>query len=200
MDADLRVYEMDLETPTRDRRHEPAMSEDEMVRAMSYGMMAIAPDADIYAMGAFGAGSRECAEALLDYEDTPLNLLQNRGGLEICALAGAVLATRLAGLPLLLEAPQGLGALHALGNHIPSIGQHCCVVYTGHNSQTLPAPAGKAQTLTIEDRLPQHPGIACAMGLNRVRALGPVIDAEHASEIDKQKQQSESCNDMREDT
>ena len=197
MDADLRIYEMDLSTPTRDRRVEMAMDEQEMVRAVSYGMMAIAPDADAYAMAGFGAGSHACALDLLNHDGGPLAMLQNRGGFEICALAGAILATRLAGLPLLLEAPQGLGALHALSRHIPHIGQHCCIVYRNDNSDILSAPTGQAHSITIKETLPDQPGLACAMAMSRVKALGPVIDAERASQIDKKEHQREERNDMR---
>jgi hypothetical protein len=160
-------------------------------------MMAIAPDADIYAMGAFGAGSHECAYELLETDEAPLACLQNRGGFEICALAGAILATRLAGLPLLLEAPQGLSALHVLSRHVPHIGQHCCVVYTLQEREKLPEPPGKAHSLVIDDPLPDQPGIACAFALSRIRALGPVIDAAHASQIDEHEDKAEKGHHMR---
>lgn len=195
--ADLRVYEMDLSTPTRDRRIQAAMDEQEMVRAVSYGMMAVAPDADIYAMGAFGAGSDDCAHALLATDEAPLVCLQNSAGFDICALAGAILATRLAGLPLLLEAPQGLSALHVLSRYVPHIGQHCCIVYTPDNRGTLPEPPGRAQSCFITDELPDQPGLACAFALSRVMALAPVIDAEYASNIDEQEHKAQERNDMR---
>src|ERR1700693_4664643 len=43
IDADLRVYEMNLETPTADIVEAPAMSEEECARAIAYGMMAVEP-------------------------------------------------------------------------------------------------------------------------------------------------------------
>ena len=39
IDADLRVYELDLEQPTADFTEAPAMSDDDCARAMAYGMM-----------------------------------------------------------------------------------------------------------------------------------------------------------------
>jgi nicotinate-nucleotide--dimethylbenzimidazole phosphoribosyltransferase len=64
VDADLRVYEMNLDTPTGDIVEEPAMSEDECARAMSYGMMAVEPGIDALAVGEMGIGNTTIAAAL----------------------------------------------------------------------------------------------------------------------------------------
>ena len=42
-DADLRAYELDLDSPTADFRSGPALSEEAAAHAMSYGMMAVVP-------------------------------------------------------------------------------------------------------------------------------------------------------------
>ena len=55
-DADLRVYELGLEQPTSDFTKEPAMTEEECVRAMAYGMMAIEPGFDIICLGEMELG------------------------------------------------------------------------------------------------------------------------------------------------
>jgi nicotinate-nucleotide--dimethylbenzimidazole phosphoribosyltransferase len=64
VDADLRVYEMNLETPTGDIVAEPAMSEAECARAMAYGMMAVEPGIDALALGEMGIGNTTAAAAL----------------------------------------------------------------------------------------------------------------------------------------
>src|SRR6266849_6524579 len=51
VDADLRVYEMNLETPTADIVDGPAMSEADCALAMAYGMMAVEPGVDVIALG-----------------------------------------------------------------------------------------------------------------------------------------------------
>src|SRR5262249_13713034 len=51
IDADLRVYEMNLETPTGDIVDGPALDEGECARAMAYGMMAVEPGIDALALG-----------------------------------------------------------------------------------------------------------------------------------------------------
>ena len=63
-DADLRVYELGLEHPTSDFTKEPAMTEEDCVRAMAYGMMAIEPGLDVVCLGEMGIGNTTSAAAV----------------------------------------------------------------------------------------------------------------------------------------
>jgi nicotinate-nucleotide--dimethylbenzimidazole phosphoribosyltransferase len=56
-DADLRVYELALDQPTRDFTQEPAMDEADCARAISYGMMAVEEGLDVLALGEMGIGN-----------------------------------------------------------------------------------------------------------------------------------------------
>ena len=64
IDADLRVYEMNLETPTADIVEAAAMSEEECARAVAYGMMAVEPGIDALAIGEMGIANTTVAAAL----------------------------------------------------------------------------------------------------------------------------------------
>src|SRR5437016_7294461 len=64
IDADLRVYEMNLDTPTADIVEAPAMSESECARAIAYGMMAVEPGIDALAVGEMGIANTTVAAAL----------------------------------------------------------------------------------------------------------------------------------------
>src|SRR5437764_5799841 len=64
IDADLRVYEMNLDTPTADIVEAPAMSEKECARAIAYGMMAVEPGIDALAVGEMGIANTTVAAAL----------------------------------------------------------------------------------------------------------------------------------------
>src|SRR5690348_5798460 len=64
VDADLRVYEMNLDTPTGDIVVGPAMSESECARAIAYGMMAVEPGIDALAVGEMGIANTTVASAL----------------------------------------------------------------------------------------------------------------------------------------
>jgi len=64
VDADLRVYEMNLDQPTADFVDAPAMSDAECAKAMAYGMMAVEPGLDVIALGEMGIANTTSAAAL----------------------------------------------------------------------------------------------------------------------------------------
>jgi nicotinate-nucleotide--dimethylbenzimidazole phosphoribosyltransferase len=64
IDADLRVYELNLDQPTGDIVEGPAMSEEECARAIAYGMMAVEPGIDALAVGEMGIANTTVAAAL----------------------------------------------------------------------------------------------------------------------------------------
>ncbi|HEU5094735.1 MAG TPA: nicotinate-nucleotide--dimethylbenzimidazole phosphoribosyltransferase [Reyranella sp.] len=64
IDADLRIYELDLEHPTEDLTRAPAMSEARAARAMAYGMMAVEPGIDVLCLGEMGIANTTSAAAL----------------------------------------------------------------------------------------------------------------------------------------
>lgn len=63
-DADLRVYEMALENPTKDFTIEPAMSEEECCTAIAYGMMAVEDGIDCLCVGEMGIANSTSGAAL----------------------------------------------------------------------------------------------------------------------------------------
>jgi nicotinate-nucleotide--dimethylbenzimidazole phosphoribosyltransferase len=64
VDADLRVYEMNLDEPTSDFVDGPAMSETDCAKAIAYGMMAVEPGLDVLALGEMGIANTTSAAAL----------------------------------------------------------------------------------------------------------------------------------------
>src|SRR5580704_17716491 len=64
VDADLRVYELNLDEPTADIVNAPAMSEADCAKAIAYGMMAVEPGLDIIALGEMGIANTTSAAAL----------------------------------------------------------------------------------------------------------------------------------------
>lgn len=63
-DADLRAYELSLETPTADFTAEPAMTDEACARAMAYGMAAAETGVDLLGLGEVGIGNTTSAAAL----------------------------------------------------------------------------------------------------------------------------------------
>jgi nicotinate-nucleotide--dimethylbenzimidazole phosphoribosyltransferase len=64
IDADLRIYELDLDHPTEDFTQGPAMSEARVANAMAYGMMAAEPGIDILCLGEMGIANTTTAATL----------------------------------------------------------------------------------------------------------------------------------------
>ena len=63
-DADLRVYELDLENPTADFTQGPAMGEEDCCRTMAYGMMAVEMGVQLLALGEMGIANSTSAAAM----------------------------------------------------------------------------------------------------------------------------------------
>ena len=64
IDADLRIYELDLAHPTEDFTQGPAMSEARTANAMAYGMMAAEPGIDVLCLGEMGIANTTTASTL----------------------------------------------------------------------------------------------------------------------------------------
>ena len=64
VDAELRVYELDLDNATADFTAGPAMEEEDCARAMAYGMMAVDANLHLLALGEMGIGNTTSGAAL----------------------------------------------------------------------------------------------------------------------------------------
>ncbi len=155
-DADLRAYELDLETPTADFRTSPALSEEAAAHAMSYGMMAVEPGLHLLALTGLGDGGELAYTALLEelpHSTDPLATLAKFGGLEACAILGAILAARLAKVPVLLDGLAAEAAAQVLVKMEPHALEHC------------------ASAESLEPEMPKGTGLAPALGLLRLKGL-----------------------------
>ena len=193
VDADLRVYELDLDNPTRDFTEAPAMTEQDCARAMAYGMMAVEPGLDVLCLGEMGIGNTTSAAALccalfggaaadwvgpgtgvagaaleakravvaagVARHQPPARdafaLLAALGGLELAAIAGAVIAARLARTPVLLDGfacTAAAAVLFAIDRHALD---HCEVAHrsTEPGHTRLLALLGKRPLLDLDMRL-----------------------------------------------
>jgi nicotinate-nucleotide--dimethylbenzimidazole phosphoribosyltransferase len=209
-DADLRVYELDLDQPTADFTTAPAMSDEECVRAMAYGMMAVEPGLDVLCLGEMGIGNTTSASALClalfggkaedwvgagtgivgeamarkieivsagvahhaDRAGDPLAILAALGGLELAAIAGAILAARLARLPVVLDGFACTAAAAVLHAQHPRVIDHCIVAHMsvepGHRK--LLERIGKSPLFDFGMRLGEGSGATLALGVLRAAA------------------------------
>lgn len=205
IDADLRVYEMALEQPTRDFTIAPAMTEEECARAIAYGMMAVEPDIDVLCLGEMGIANTTAAAALClaafggtasDWTGPgtgvagsaleskirvvdaavarhkpalvdPLEILRHLGGHELAAIAGAVLAARLARIPVVLDGFACTTAAAVLLGLDAKLLDHCVVAHVsaepGH--RRLLERIGKTALLDLGMRLGEGSGATLAIAV-----------------------------------
>ena len=148
-DADLKLYDLALDRPTRDSRQAQAVREFEASRAAAYGMMAVEPGIDIFVASALGAGADLAATALIlalfpdippagahaaliapalarhGELDDPLELMAALGGPDIAAILGVILATGLAGIPVILDGLAAYAAAAVATRLRPDALGHC---------------------------------------------------------------------------
>lgn len=209
-DAELRVYELDLDHPTADFTQGPAMAEDECCRAMAYGMMAVEMGVQVIGLGEMGIGNSTSAAALacalfggeakdwvghgtgVDEEgfqrkvaaveaglaanpaakDDPLAALAAFGGYELAAIAGAVLAARMARVPVALDGYACTAAAAVLFKADRRALDHCVVSHQsaepGH-AKLLDA-IGKKPLLQFDMRLGEGSGAALVIPILRASA------------------------------
>jgi nicotinate-nucleotide--dimethylbenzimidazole phosphoribosyltransferase len=130
-DADLRLYDLALDRPTRSPGAGPAMDEADACRAAAYGMMAVEPGVDIFVAAAIGRGAELAAQAVLQGSGDPLELLAAKGGPDIAAILGVILASRLAGIPLILDGAAAYAAAGVAFGLNPNALAHCRAATAG---------------------------------------------------------------------
>jgi nicotinate-nucleotide--dimethylbenzimidazole phosphoribosyltransferase len=206
-DAELRVYEMELDNPTADFSTGPAMSEEDCAKAFAYGMMAVEPGLDLLCLGEmgianttsaaalccalFGGGAREwvgpgtgvVGEALArkiavvdeamkhhrPYFIDSFDIMRRLGGRELAAIAGAVMAARMARIPVLLDGFACTAAAAVLHAADAQGLDHCLVAHCsaepGHRK--LLERIGKKPLLDFGMRLGEASGAALAIQILR---------------------------------
>lgn len=149
-DAELRIYELDIDNPSGNITIESAMDEVEAARAITYGMMAVEPGLDVIILGTVGAGASLSAQAMraalgadvipekqiktiLKYHNLqsipePLEVLRRLGGYDFCAMLGTSIAARMAGIPVLIDSLAGQVIKDILEAMAPNAGDHIYMV------------------------------------------------------------------------
>jgi nicotinate-nucleotide--dimethylbenzimidazole phosphoribosyltransferase len=197
LDADLRLYELAVERPTRDFTIAPSLDEAECARAIAYGMMAVEPGIDALAIGVVGPGSGFSAAAMAlasvggEASDwaapsqatrvdaavarhrprltDPFEILRCLGGLDIAAAVGAILAARMARIPVVIETQAALAAAAILFAADRRAIDHCVVadLEPGPGPARLAAALGQVPILSLG--MAAGEGAAAALALSVLR-------------------------------
>ncbi len=145
--CNLQLYELDPDTAVEHSPEADSMDVQEAAMALTYGMMTVEQQTDCLLACAFGNGTERVALGLLQAilmpaltpQNTVQNMAQNRpnadakgldrlrtqGSREIAALCGAMIAARLAGIPVVVEGLTGLAAMAVLSEEAPQAINHC---------------------------------------------------------------------------
>lgn len=126
LDAELRLYELGREDKTQ------TVSEQEFLKALAYGMMSVEPGMDSLVIVENGHNHDFCAQQIITMlnEDSPedghiLQALCMIGDLSIAAMMGAMIAARMARIPVFLDSQSGWAAAALLCHYRSDAAQHC---------------------------------------------------------------------------
>jgi NaMN:DMB phosphoribosyltransferase len=108
-------------------------------------MMAVEPGVDIFVVSAIGPGAELAAQAMAESNGDPLELLAAKGGPDIAAILGVILASRLAGIPLILDGAAAYAAAGIAAGLNPDALAHCRAA-TGDGAALKPILADSADS------------------------------------------------------
>jgi nicotinate-nucleotide--dimethylbenzimidazole phosphoribosyltransferase len=154
-DTDVRLYELNLQTPTADFSKSPSMSEAECVGAIIYGMMAVEAGLDVILLRGFGKGAdiaaAEVMQRLKAVNSQPLEILRRAGGRDMAAMLGVMIAARMAKTPVVIEGVGALATAALLHRLAPDTATHCFFASTSEASSRMAAELGLMQATTEGD-------------------------------------------------
>ena len=198
--AGLEAFDLAIERPVADMAHKPAMSDRECAATMAFGMEALAKQPDLLMPGVLGdddgAAAAAVAMALYGGEagdwtvdaaprveaavhrfrgkagaaPDPLEALRHLGSRQMAAVAGAIVAARVQGVPVLLDgyaACVAAAVLHALDLRALD---HCLAAHvsTAHGHAAVLQRLGLRPLVDLD--LPGEGGLGAAAALAVVKA------------------------------
>ena len=157
LDCDWRIYDMGLDFPALLPPARP-VDESTIAEAVAYGMMAVEQGIDILILQLAGAGHDIAAEWMLRQpKSDPFELLMHLGSRDVAGLYGAMIAARMARVPVLVDGFHVAALLSGLAHFAPGILDHGMAV-VGDESQSQILSAIFKNRLIVD----QHPQPAMA--------------------------------------
>jgi nicotinate-nucleotide--dimethylbenzimidazole phosphoribosyltransferase len=211
-DAELRVYEMGIAKPTQDFTEKPAMTEQDCVNAICYGMTTVEPGIDLLCLGEMGIANTTSGSAMayalfggnatdwtgsgsgvvgdafekkvrvvnegvkkhrenftIDGKVDGLKVLQHLGGFELCAIVGAIIAGRMANIPVIIDGFTASVACSILYSYDKTYIDHCLISHlsTERGHVRLLDIINKEPLLNMNMRLGEASGAVLALGILR---------------------------------
>lgn len=172
-DAELRVYEMAFDAPAG-VEGEPGLTQKECATAMAYGMMAVEDGLDLLCVAAAGPGLTQAAgklAAAVGDVSEPLSALARHGDHALSALAGALVAARMARVPVILDGAAALAAGAVLQRINADALDHCVLAQQlAGPGRALQETLGKAAVLDLGETAEDGSAALLVLGLLRSAA------------------------------
>ncbi|WP_269716713.1 nicotinate-nucleotide--dimethylbenzimidazole phosphoribosyltransferase [Caulobacter sp. NIBR2454] len=173
--AGLEAFDLAIDRPGGDGVTKPAMSEKECAATMAFGMEALAKQPDLLILGALsGAAGVAAAERLMTALEeegaAPLEALRDKGGRDMAAIAGAILAARSQKTPVLLDGACALAAAAALHALHPGTIAHCRLAEAPEGEAAARVIARLRFSPMLQVGLSQEPGAAGVAAVDFIRA------------------------------
>ena len=180
-DAELRVYELAVEGADGQESGGGGLSPTECATAMAYGMMAVEDGLDLLCLATAGPGREQAAAALstalFDRQGAgdPLDALARHGGHALAALAGAVVAARMARVPVILDGFAALAAAAVLFRLNGDALDHCTLAQRldGPGPRRLQDALGKEAVLDFAIETEDGSAALLVLGLLRSALVRP---------------------------
>lgn len=196
----LKVFDLALDVPTADFTREDALSERDCAATIAFGMESIAGGVDLIALSDIGGDGDISAEAVIRalegqeesdkptgtvaealrhhgrHLSDPLEILRRVGGREIAATAGAIIASRMERIPVILDGNCSIAAAAVLHAIRPGSLDHCLL--SGLPSEGAAARATERMGLAaISGHRIYATGAAGALAIGTAKAAATV--AQH---------------------
>ena len=166
--AGVEAFDLAVDRPVGDPALGSTMSTRECAATIAFGMEATAKRPDFLILGDAAPGSERAAgavfEGLWDKRGEAFEILTHSGGRETAALVGAIVASRMQRIPVLLVGPAALAAGAVVKAADPTGLDHCRAAATSAAADSLDLPG-----ITAEDGMT---GGAAALALLRLACAG----------------------------
>ena len=157
LDCDWRIYDMGLDFPAI-LPAARSVDESTIAEAVAYGMMAVEQGIDILILQLAGAGHDIAAKWMLRQPKTdPFELLMQLGSRDVAGLYGAMIAARMARVPVLVDGFDAAALLSGLAHFAPSVLDHGMAVIADESQSQILSSAFKNRLIAAPH--PQ-PGLA----------------------------------------
>jgi nicotinate-nucleotide--dimethylbenzimidazole phosphoribosyltransferase len=127
-DIGLKAFDLAIDYPPKNAFEGDVFQENECAATIAYGMEAIAGEPDLVVLSSVSEGGEKIAKGIIDALPThnnPLELLRQKGGRDIAALLGAIIAARMQHVPLILDGLEAKAAYELLKKIDANVVDHC---------------------------------------------------------------------------